>query len=168
MLRPTSMRQVWVRMHQTGARYSVVAYSSAAVGVPSVGALAHHPVPAWRRINALRVVTLPRNPGHMFKVRQCHVEPYSEVGWCWLKCESFAVDEYINVTFCFPVVQMEGCRHCFGLSQFESPLFQPSCHSGHVLAESLVSVHPLSVAFEQRKFVGISLLLFLVSKRCIF
>ena len=60
-LRPTSTRRVWLLLHHTAAQYSAGAYTSARVDVLNVGVLAPQLVPARRRINAVRAMTLPRS-----------------------------------------------------------------------------------------------------------
>ena len=60
-LRLTSTSRVWALLHHTGAQYSAGAYTSAIVDVLNVGVLAPKLVPARRRINAVRAMTLPRS-----------------------------------------------------------------------------------------------------------
>ena len=60
-LRLTSTSRVWALLHHTGAQYSAGAYTSARVDVLNVGVLAPQLVPARRRINAVRAMTLPRS-----------------------------------------------------------------------------------------------------------
>ena len=52
---------MWALLHHTGAQYSAGAYTSARVDVLNVGVLAPQLVPARRRINADRAMTLPRS-----------------------------------------------------------------------------------------------------------
>ena len=35
-------------------------------------------------------------PGQVFTVRQCPIELFSKVGWCWLEDESSAIDEFLQ------------------------------------------------------------------------
>ena len=60
-LRLTSTRRVWVLLHHTGAHYSADTYTSARVDVLSVDILAPQFISARRRINAVRVIALPRS-----------------------------------------------------------------------------------------------------------